>query len=279
MVSALALGAAACDDDGDGDEPTATLEKTPEAAAAEIPDVTIGAVDYSFDAPASIPGGLTRITLQNTGMEDHQALLFRLDESVTLDDFAAAPIETEADAEPFGTFAGGPIAGPGDEFNAVLDLEPGSYVLICPIPSPDGVPHSDKGMVATIEVTAPSAEQPAEPEADVTVTLSEFAFDAPDALPAGETTFHVVNAGGQIHEMGMVKLDEGATLEEVLASLEAPEGPYTVVGALYGLEGGAEGWTAIDLTPGTYAIVCFVTDPESGQPHIALGMLDSFAVE
>jgi hypothetical protein len=161
----------------------------------------------------------------------------------------------------------------------VLDLEPGSYVLICAIPSPDGVPHSDKGMVATLEVTEPPAAQAAEPDADVTVTLSEFAFAAPDTLPAGETTFDVVNAGAQIHEMGMIKLDEGATLEEALASLEGPEGPYTVVGALYGLEGGAEGWTTIDLTAGTYAMVCFVTDPDSGQPHIALGMVDSFAVE
>ncbi len=275
---ALAFGVIACDDDDNGDEPGATAKNTPEAAA-EIPDVTIGAVDYSFDAPASIPGGLTHFILQNTGTEDHQALLFRLDEGVTLEDFAAAPIETEADAEAFGSFAGGPIAPAGGTFDSVLDLQPGSYVMICEIPSPDGVPHSEKGMVASLEVTAPPAEQPAPPEADATVKLLEFAFDAPDTLPAGETTFDLVNSGAQVHEMGMIKVDDGVTVDDALASLESEEGPFTIIGALYGLPAGGEGWTTIDLTPGTYAIVCFVTDPESGEPHIALGMSDSFTVE
>lgn len=278
LLLLIVVAVTACDDDGNDGAPAATATIAPEAGA-EIPDVTVGAADYSFDAPASIQGGLTHITLTNSGAEDHQALFFRLDEGVSLEEFAAAPIETEADAQAYGTVAGGPIAPPGERFDAVLDLEPGSYVLICSIPSPDGVPHSDKGMVTTLEVTEAPAEPPAAPQADVHVTLRDFAFDAPDTIPAGETTFDVTNAGQQIHEMGMIKVDEGFTVEEALESLGGAEGPYTVVGALYGLEGGAEGWTTIDLTPGTYALVCFVTDPESGAPHIALGMQDSFTVE
>jgi hypothetical protein len=279
LSTAFMLAAVACDD-GDENQPEAAVQSSP-TPAAQIPDVTIGAADYSFDVPSSIPGGLTHFTLQNTGAEDHQALFFRLDEGVTLEDLATGlqDAQTEADFEAFGSFAGGPIAGPGGAFDATLDLAPGSYVLICTIPSPDGVPHADKGMVTTLEVTEPSAEQPPAPDADVTVTLSDFAFDVADTLPAGETVFAVVNGGDQIHEMGMIKLDEGATLDEVLASLEAPEGPYSVVGALYGLASGSNGWTTIDLTPGTYALVCFVTDPQSGQPHIALGMHDSFTVQ
>jgi hypothetical protein len=285
LIAVLLLIAAACDDNGDGDdEQEVPGEDTPEVAA-QIPEVAIGADEFTFDAPASIPGGLTRLVMTNTGEEDHQALLLRLNEGVTLEDLASAPIETEADAEAYGTFFGGPIAGPGGRFDAVLDLEPGSYVMLCAIPSPsDGVPHMEKGMVTTLEVTEPPEPQPDPPTTDVTVTLNDFSFDAPETIPAGETTFHVVNAGAQIHEMGLAKLDEGVTLEEALqavASEEPPEGPppFTVVGALFGLPGGAEGWTTIDLTPGTYGMVCFVTDPESGQPHIALGMVGSFTVE
>jgi hypothetical protein len=281
VVAALALAVTATACGGDDNEPAPTVESTPTAAAAGIPDITIGATDYSFDVPSTIPGGLTHFTLQNTGTEDHQALFFRLDEGVTFEELASGleNAQSEADFLAFGSFAAGPIAGPGGTFDATLDLEPGSYVLICTIPSPDGVPHADKGMVTTLEVTEPPAKQPAAPQADVTVTLTDFAFDVPDTLPAGETVFDVVNDGAQIHEMGMIKLDEGATLDEVLASLEAEEGPYSVVGALYGLSSQSNGWTTIDLTPGTYALVCFVTDPDSGQPHIALGMYDSVTVE
>lgn len=281
LLAGLLLAAgAACSDDNNDSEPAATATEAP-AAMADVPDVTIGASEYAFDAPATLQAGLTHFNLVNSGVEDHQALFIRLNDGVTLDDLASAPIETEADVAPYGTLAGGPIALAGGEFDTTLDLEPGSYVLICTVETPDGVAHADLGMVTTLDVTEPPADPQPTPETDVTVTLSDFAFDAPDTLPAGETTFDVVNAGQQIHEMGVIKLDDGATIDDMMAAFEAEseEGPFAPVGALYGLSGGQEGWTTIDLTAGTYALVCFVTDPESGMPHVALGMVDSFTVE
>ena len=35
----------------------------------------------------------------------------------------------------------------------------------------------------------------------------------------------------------------------------------------------------LDLEPGDYAFVCFVPDPASAKPHIALGMIGELTVE
>ena len=86
-IAILAIGAVACSSD-DEDE------------VIEIPNVSITANDYNFDAPTSIVGGLTRISLTNgSPLEDHQAQLLRLKDDVSFADFeaAAADAETEAD--------------------------------------------------------------------------------------------------------------------------------------------------------------------------------------
>ncbi|HYN37168.1 MAG TPA: hypothetical protein VEV82_09370, partial [Actinomycetota bacterium] len=38
-------------------------------------------------------------------------------------------------------------------------------------------------------------------------------------------------------------------------------------------------WTTFDLDPGTYKAQCFFPDPDSGKPHVKLGMIQEFTVE
>ena len=290
----VAIGASCGEDEEDGGEatPTTAAEATPtEGAAGEIPELDVTAADFSFDAPASIAGGLTRISFTNSSqLEDHQAQLLRLNEGVTFDDFTAALPEGEAAIIPLVTAAGGPGAGPGLSNENVLDLQAGTYALICLIPSPtDGIPHAAKGMVQPLEVTEPAAEQPERPTADVTVGLSDFAFDAPDTLPAGETTFDVVNNGPQLHEMAVVQLAEGFTVDDLLELFSTPpdpnapppEGPppFSLLGLVAVMSQGVSGQTTIDLAAGTYAMLCFVTDPDTGAPHAALGMAKEITVQ
>jgi len=284
------FGAIACgddDDDGDGgEEPTATSE----AAAGEIPTVEITGADYSFQAPASIAGGLTRIVFTNTSSaEDHQAQLLRLNDGVTFDQFTAALPEGEEAVFALVTPAGGPGASAGLQNENVLDLDAGQYALVCLIPSPsDGIPHVAKGMLQPLEVTELAGEQPEAPTADVSVALSNFTFDAPATLPAGETTFDVTNNGPQPHEMAVARLEGGTTLDQLLdiffappSEAPPPEGPppATFVGQVAVLSDGLSGQTTIDLTAGTYAVLCFVTDPESGAPHAAIGMAQQLTVQ
>lgn len=292
LAGALALGAVACsDDDEGGDEgPTATEgaeptgEDTPEPSAGG--ELEIRTLEYQFQAPASISGGLTHITLNNVGGEDHQALLFLLNEGVTLQDFSAAlqADETGAQALAMSTGAGGPnVVAPQGSSEVYVDLEPGVYAMICFVSSADGTPHAAQGMLSQLDVTEPAEEAEA-PETDGSVLLQDFEFEAPATMPSGEVTLQVANNGPQPHEMGVLKLDEGFTIDDLVASLqseEEPTGPppVTSAGGLGVIPAGAEGFAVLNLEAGTYALLCFVPDTETGQPHAALGMVGSFTVE
>ncbi len=289
----LAIGAVACSDDYDDGHEDEGGDATPtvDSSSVEIPSVTIIANDYLFvDAPSSIPGGLTRITLRNEApAEDHQAQLLRLNDDVPFSDFDAAlddPEVTEADIfSMVATAAGGPGTRPGGENENVIDLEEGTYALICFIPSPtDNVPHAFKGMRQELEVTAAPAEQPEAPDVDVSAGLADFEFDVPETLAAGETTFEVTNNGTQAHEMAVFQLDDGTTTEDLLGlltgavELQGPP-PFSFTGQVAVMTPGESGITTLDLEIGSYALLCFVTDPETELPHFALGMAQGLAVE
>ena len=75
----------------------------------------------------------------------------RLDEGSTVDDVARA---LERGDQPPSTPIGG-MQGllPGASQRLQLDLDPGRYVVICEVPSPDGTPHHAKGMIEEVTIT------------------------------------------------------------------------------------------------------------------------------
>jgi hypothetical protein len=52
----------------------------------------------------------------------------------------------------------------------------------------------------------------------VTVTATDYAFDAPQTIPAGWTTFRFVNQGTQLHAAQLVRLEDGHTLAEFVTA-------------------------------------------------------------
>jgi plastocyanin len=118
------------------------------------------------------------------------------------------------------------------------------------------------------------AQRP-EPEGDTAVlgvNMTEYAFEpnAPSVEAQDVVMFHGVNAGAEPHEMIILQLPEGVTVEQLLAD----ESLFEQV-EFYGFaffEPGQQGDVAlIGLDPGVYTLVCFVTAPD-GQPHAAHGM-------
>ena len=91
-------------------------------------------------------------------------------------------------------------------------LEPGDYVVICPITSPDGVVHMAKGMFKPLRVTVPDNDSVPEPLSVATITLRDFSFDVPASLER-DATYRVVNDGPQIHELAPIKLADGKTVD------------------------------------------------------------------
>lgn len=260
-----------------------TTAPEPEPVAAEPATVTITATDYAFDLPAEIDAGLVTFELPNQGGEIHHAQLVRLNEGGDLD--AALAALGEEDLETVFqnvTVAGGVgIVAPGQSAAATVNLPAGDYAFICGIPSPDGVPHFAKGMVSRFTVAGEAPAAPPQLDTVGEVTLTDFAFGLPDTL---DGTVAVTNAGQQPHEMLLLRLGEGITLEEALASLEGPpptDGPPPAIpaGGMQAIMPGDTGYLDLSaLAPGTYGLVCFIPDPASGQPHLALGMVGQIQV-
>jgi uncharacterized cupredoxin-like copper-binding protein len=196
------------------------------------------------------------------------------------EDFAAAL--TELGKISLGVTGGVALMGPGATSEVVLDLEPGHYALSHPLA---GVP-----VTRLIDVTAAPADKPATPEAQLTISMTEFAYDgAPDTLPRGETTVNVVNEGEQLHMMGLQRVnEEGITAEQVAQSLNGtplPTQPTLVhAGGMGELAPGDSGWATLDLDPGVYVLYCLVFDNPTGSGgpgklHSQLGMQHVLTVE
>src|SRR5947207_7743986 len=53
----------------------------------------------------------------------------------------------------------------------------------------------------------------------VTITATDYAFGVPDTIPAGLTTFRLVNQGKELHHANLVRLGEGKTMVDFQAGL------------------------------------------------------------
>jgi hypothetical protein len=116
-----------------------------------------------------------------------------------------------------------------------------------------------------------------------TFVATEFAFEGPDVLPAGDVTFTMDNQGKQMHELVLGELLEGKTIDDVQALLmkgppKSPPKWFRNVGGT-GARPGETGSLDEELTPGTYVMLCFVPDKASKKPHVMLGMMKEVTVE
>jgi hypothetical protein len=121
----------------------------------DLQAVDIEAVEYTFqNAPTTLEAGRVSFALANTGVEDHEMVLFKAADGVTepLSDLLALP-EEEGMAKL--QFTGVTFGGPDTTNYVAVDLEAGTYFLVCFIPQgggEDGPPHFMAGMQSTITV-------------------------------------------------------------------------------------------------------------------------------
>jgi hypothetical protein len=275
----------ACSGSDANDTPTQSATAEP---AAEIPVVDITKTADGFEAPDSIPGGLTRIRVHNADTREHAVSFERFVGDGTLEEHTAAyrlgATDFAASAAAIGALtdvAGGTgLIEPGGEEEVVLDLAPGRYVILrFPL---------NVGLSRELEVTAAPDARPAPPESAFTVSMVEFAYEGfPDTLPAGKTEVEVVNEGAQLHLMLVHRVnEEGITAEQMsqhLGGTRLPVEPsYAAAGGIGELERGGSGWATLDLEPGVYTLTCIVFDQVDGQIgklHTDLGMHHAFTVE
>ena len=58
----------------------------------------------------------------------------------------------------------------------------------------------------------------------VTLKAVDYAFEAPDTIEAGITTFRLVNEGSQLHMAQLIRLEGGKSLEDFLVAWRPTDG-------------------------------------------------------
>ena len=257
-----------------------TAASTP-AAAATPNMVSFTAKEFSFEGPDAIPAGLTMFHLTDAGQELHHVQLIKLEEGKTFADYQAAMKDLKGPPPAWAVPYGGvnPPA-PGATATAMQVLEPGNYAVVCFVEGADHVPHMAKGMMRALTVTPSANENKAEPTADVTLTLSDYTFTLSKDLQAGNHMIKVENAASQPHEVVLVQLAPGKTIEDVgkwVFDMKGPP-PGKPIGGIPAFVKGKNSYFAADLAPGDYGMICFVPDAKDGKPHVQHGMTKQFKI-
>jgi uncharacterized cupredoxin-like copper-binding protein len=255
------------------------------ASAATSPPqsriTTFSAWENRFEGPDRLPAGQHTVRLRNRGKESHQLQFLKLEEGKTPADLAAA-LKSDSVALPsWAKHMGGPNGvNAGGVSEATLYLEPGSYVIICSVPGKRHKSHATLGMQKPLRVTD---TRPAPPDfhGNFHMAMFEYEFVVVQPLRKGRHTFYVINRGHQIHQASFVRLNPGASAEDVLIALnqDRPSSlPGTLIGGMSGLEPGRDGTFTAELTPGRYAIMCLFSTDRS-ESHAAKGMVMNFTIE
>jgi hypothetical protein len=267
LLSALAAGALAA--------PLAPARVAPRPPAV----VTITTRDFAFEAPASVPAGLTTIRLVNRGPDIHHVQLLRITQGKRVSD-ALAALKSSGPPPAWLVDAGGPNApAPGAESMVTLTLEAGQYLIVCFVDTPDHVPHMAKGMTRALTVTPSKAPPATPPTADATLALSDYAF-ALSPLRAGKHVIRVTNGAAQSHEALLVRFAPGKGMKDLIAWAQKYQGPPpgTPLGGVTAVARGQTEYLHIDLAPGHYGLICFVPDAKDGKAHVVHGMSKEFDV-
>jgi hypothetical protein len=254
-------------------------EQTAAPPPAEPRMVMVTASEYAFTMPDTLTAGPTLFHLVGNGAEVHHLQIMRLLEGKTIADFAALP---EGPPPPWVQEIGGPnaVRPGGGESQAALNLEAGNYVAVCFVPSPDGKPHIAKGMIKPFVVVAGSGPAGALPTADLTMTLTDYAFSLSAPITAGHHVIKVSNQAAQHHEVLFFRLAEGKTVKDLISWVAKMEGPPPgePVGGTTGIGPNLDNYVIADFTPGEYGLFCFLPDAKDGKMHIEHGMVQQITI-
>src|SRR4051812_25951933 len=119
---------------------------------------------------------------------------------------------------------GGGVGGPKEGTTRVTadatptpDARP--YVMGWYVPSPAGRPHVMKGMLKPLSVTSSGGSAAKEPTADITMRMTDYAFDLSAPITAGKHVIRIENVASQSHEVIFGRLLPGKTVQQALTWL------------------------------------------------------------
>jgi hypothetical protein len=246
-------------------------------------ELVIIATDHAFQAPDQVDAGLVNVRLFNRGKEMHHVIVIKVDRLDRISQLSDYLRKNDWNV-PWMTPMGGPEAVvSGGVSSATMVLEPGRYILACVVSSPTTHrQHFMDGMIRELSVVKPPGGPVAArlPAAEVTLKMYEWNFDLDGPLFAGRRTIRVENTGKFEHQVWLVRLLPGKSVEQAMRWAEYPEGPapFDPVGGTTGLGPGRSVNLSVDLMAGDYALLCTLFNPLSKKTHSAHGMVKPIRV-
>jgi uncharacterized cupredoxin-like copper-binding protein len=234
--------------------------------AAAVEPVEVRGDEYAFVMPSEGEAGVVRFDISNAGKELHEFALGRLAEGKTIADVKAYLASGQEDAPEWFTDVGGvPLLSPGEQLGLTRELEAGTYVFLCFIPSPQGVPHVALGMLKSFELSGDSKAEL--PEPDAVIVANNGGFEVPE-LSAGEQTIELRNADDTEREFFLIALKPGKT-QDLERFFEAGEGkgepPARFHGAMQTIPAGTSVFVDVNLQAG---VEYTLADNSGDQPFV-----------
>ena len=276
LILVGATGIQACD-----------TETQPDAEGApDLPGriVDVAAGEFFFQAPESLPPGLTTFQLRQIGRVSSPAAmsiaqrdsLLRAEDDPTHgfhmlwivrlsgDKTAADLLQAAEGGEP--TPWATPLGGPGFVYpprttNATMQLAPGNYALVCYVGSTredQRRHHLLRGMIRPLTVMSSAAPPTPTPEPDVVVRIlgnDSLEFSRPLAAP-GTWLIQVENHSQSETDFHLARLLPGHSVQAALAwrRRDGTPSPHEPWAGLASVPPGSTLQTTVDLIPGTYLI-------------------------
>lgn len=257
------------------------------------PEVTVNVGPDGVDAPERVAAGLHLVTL--SAPEPYIAYLDIVEtpDGLTDEELVAQALEAGRNDMPQAgwTYLGGTNTdNPGSAVSFIIDLEPGDYHLAASYYEADAA--SEAMSVVPFTVTVAEGEAASAPPATVNLEETDDLqyILTPETLASGPQLWKIENTGVEMaHHVVMVRVPEGATAPAIISEFNGmmagtpPAGDSLFAQAIWVgyaamQSGGQTIWNEFDLDPGTYAVVCFILDHETGRPHAADGMVTVFTV-
>jgi hypothetical protein len=141
---------------GEDFTPFSIIDREGEGAAPPEADISVALIDFAFNLPISIPAGSHNIHLENTGEQFHMLSIYRLSDAFTVREMNERLVE-DSEELPEGVeevMTWFPMSE-GEQAWITLDLEPGTYLIMCPLPDLEGSGHAhhELGMRQTLIVS------------------------------------------------------------------------------------------------------------------------------
>lgn len=197
-AAVLVLAAAGC---GGKDEQAANV-------------VEVRGDEYAYVVPGTIEGGVVTMRFTNTGKELHEYALGKLAARTTLAELRRAiAAQDEGGFQKLLSDVGGvPALSPGEEIAITRELEPGTYALLCFLPSPEGTPHVVKGMLASFEVEGRG--EAVLPKTDAVIVARDKAFDV-SGVAAERQTIELRNGASSPRGFYLIAPKPGKSIDDV----------------------------------------------------------------